>query len=75
MELLYRPSLSNVTLQIVLYTNVILSCLYAAVIGSIVVEKSSAYHRQTPLVAFALWILIEPGRLYLGVTGNLAEKV
>ena len=75
MELSHRSSLSNVTLQFVLYTNLLLSILYSVVIGSVVVEKSMAYHRQTPIVALFLWIIIEPGRLFMGITGNLSEKV
>ena len=75
MELSHRPSLSNVTLQMVLYFNAILSILYAVVLGAVATEKSLAYHRNTPIVALFLWIIIEPARLFLGITGNLSEKV
>ena len=63
MELSHRPSLSNVTLQMVLYFNAILSILYAVVLGAVATEKSLAYHRNTPIVALFLWIIIALGFL------------
>ena len=75
MEVIHRPSLSSVSLQVALHFNALFSILFAVLFGATATEKAIGYHRYIPIAAVGFWTVIEPVRLYYGISGNLKEKV
>ena len=64
----FKPSLSNLPFQVIMYYNALFSLVYATVIGSIEVDKY--FHKVTDfasLIVVCIWFLIEPFRLYYGL--------
>lgn len=72
---LKKPSLSSLGLQMTLYYNACLSVVFTVVMGSATVQKAVLYHRYVPIVAVVVFFLVEPLRLFFGISGNLREKV
>ncbi len=71
----FRPSISSLQLQGTLYFNVLFSLFFTVMIVSTVIYKAMRFERYIPMIALAVWILMEPVRLWFGFSGNLKEKV
>ncbi len=72
----FKPSLSDLPFQITLYYNSLFSLVYAAVLGSVQVDKYfNNITNIAPLIIISIWFMIEPFRLYFGIRGNMKEKV
>ncbi len=72
----FKPSLSDLQFQIILYYNSLFSLVYSVVLGSVQVGKYfNDITNISPLIILCIWFLIEPFRLYYGIRGNTKEKV
>lgn len=74
-QVVYKPSLASLPLQISLYYNCLFSILFAIVVGSCSVNKILFYNKKVSISVLSVWSFIEPFRLYYGYSGNLRERV
>jgi transmembrane protein 17 len=75
MQVYHRPALVSLPLQISLYYNIPVSVIFATVVGSCSVQKMMFYDRLVSLSVLIIWTVIEPLRIYVGMRGNMQEKV
>lgn len=75
MKAFHRPAFISLPLQVTLYYNVPVSVLFATVIGACSVQKMLFYDRLVSISVLIVWVVIEPLRIYLGMRGNMTEKV
>ncbi len=72
----FKPSLSNLPFQVILYYNALFSMAYSVVIGSVGVDKYfNNVTNIAPVIVLCIWFMIEPFRLYYGIRGNMKERV
>ena len=71
----HKISLSSLPLAISLYYNCLFSIMFACVIGACSVYKNLYFNKKVSVSVIAFWCLIEPFRLYYGISGNMKEKV
>jgi hypothetical protein len=74
-QVTYRPTLANLKLQICLYYNAIFSVVYAILVGACAIEKLLYYNKNVSIAVVIIWAVLEPLRLYYGISGNLKESV
>jgi len=74
-NVVFKPSLASLPLQISLYYNCLFSLLFAIVVGSCSVNKNMFYNKRVSISVLCVWSFIEPFRLYYGYSGNMRERV
>jgi hypothetical protein len=71
----HKPAIASLPLQIALYYNIPVSVIFAAVVGSCSVQKLLFYDRIVSISVLVIWSFVEPFRLFLGIRGNVRDKV
>ena len=75
MEAYHKPAIVSLPLQVALYYNLVLSVLFATVVGACSVQKMLFYNKLVSISVIVIWTAIEPLRLFIGLRGNMKEKV
>ena len=75
MEVVHKPSLSNLPLQVALHYNTLYSVMYLVIQGAISLHKAIFFEKYLGIVLLALFLIMEPFRIYFGMKGNLKETV
>lgn len=74
-QVVHRPSLANLQLQVALYYNALYSIMFSIILGAIAMQKIEYYNKKVAISVMIVWSVIEPVRLYYGYRGNLKESV